>query len=93
VNLDRALAFAGALEVIDVWCRAPNTVHAEPGRGFATAFADAMRSGSAPGNLANDAFLAALAAEHGAAVAILDRDFARFPELEIVVPGGRREVR
>jgi len=52
-----------------------------------------MRSGSAPGNLANDAFLAALAAEHGAAVATFDRDFARFPELEIVVPGGRREAR
>ena len=83
----RPLSVVQALEVIDVWCRAPNVVHPEPGRGFAVTFADTMRSGSAPGNLANDAFLAALAAQHAAAVATFDRDFARFPDVEVVVPG------
>lgn len=40
------------------------------------------RSGSA-GNLTNDAHLAALALEHGAAVVSFDRDFARFENLRV----------
>lgn len=42
--------------------------------------------GSAVGNLLNDAYLAALALEHGGRVVTFDRDFARF-EVPIVVPG------
>ena len=33
-----------------------------------------------------DAHLAALAVEHGAAIATTDRDFTRFPGLDIVNP-------
>jgi len=87
----RPLTVAQALEVVDVWCRAPNVVHPEPGRGFAATLAGTMRSGAAPGNLVNDAYLAALATQHDAAVATFDRDFARFPEVPTVVPGVSRE--
>ena len=84
----RPLSLARALEVLDVWCQAPNVVHPEPGRNFAAALALTLTSGSAPGNLVNDAYLAALATEHDAAVVTFDRDFARFPNVTIVVPGG-----
>jgi uncharacterized protein len=50
-----------------------------------------LRAGSAPGNLVNDAYLAALAIEHDAAVATFDRDFARFPNVEVVVPSVRSD--
>jgi toxin-antitoxin system PIN domain toxin len=37
-------------------------------------------------NLVNDAYIAALAIEHGAALCTNDRDFTRFPGLKIVNP-------
>lgn len=85
----RPLTVVQALGIVDVWCQATNVIHPEPGRGFAATFAHTMTSGSAPGNLVNDAYLAALATQHGAAVATFDRDFARFPEVATVVPGAR----
>ena len=56
-----------------------------------------LRGGSHPhdhvgigaGNLVNDAYLAALAIEHDAAVATFDRDFTRFAEVTTVVPSVR----
>jgi len=85
----RPLSVDQALGVVDGWCIAPNVVHPEPGHGFAARLAHTMTSGSAPGNLVNDAYLATLAVEHGAIVATFDRDFARFPEVTTVVPGER----
>lgn len=41
----------------------------------------------AHGDLAADAYVAALATEHGCAVASLDRDFARFESLRWLRPG------
>ncbi|MFU8888605.1 MAG: TA system VapC family ribonuclease toxin [Trueperaceae bacterium] len=87
----RPLSVVQALEVVDLWRRAPNVVHPEPGRGFPETFTRMLRAGSAPGNLVNDAYLAALASEHDAAVATFDRDFARFPDVAIVVPGIRSD--
>jgi uncharacterized protein len=84
----RPLSVARALEVVDVWCQAPNVVHPEPDRNFVATLALTLTSGSAPGNLVNDAYLAALATQHDAAVATFDRDFARFPDVTTVVPGG-----
>jgi len=88
----RPLSVGQALEIVDLWCEAPSVVHPEPRRGFAATFARTMRSGSAPGNLVNDAYLAALALEHGASVATFDRDFARFSDVEVVVPGARNDA-
>jgi toxin-antitoxin system PIN domain toxin len=43
--------------------------------------------GDAAGDLVPDAVIAAVAAEHGCAVATLDRDFARFPSVpHLLVP-------
>ncbi len=39
------------------------------------------------GDLVPDAYLAALALEHGCTLASLDRDFARFTELDWMRPG------
>jgi uncharacterized protein len=85
----RPLTVDQALEVVGVWCQAANVVHPEPGRGFAATLAHTMTAGSAPGNLVNDAYLAALAIEHDAAVATFDRDFARFPEVKTLMPSPR----
>jgi predicted nucleic acid-binding protein len=38
------------------------------------------------GNDINDAYLAALAFEHGATLVTADQDFGRFPELSLVDP-------
>lgn len=80
LTLDQALA------VVDAWCRRPNVVHPEPSAAFATSFAHALRTGGAHANLANDAYLAALANEYGAAVVTFDRDFDRFSGVEVVAP-------
>ena len=45
---------------------------------------------NATADLVPDAVIAAIALEHGAAVASLDRDFARFPSIDFVVPGAKR---
>lgn len=42
--------------------------------------------GQATGDLVPDAYIAALAIEQGAAVATLDRDFARFEGLRVITP-------
>ncbi|MFN2321639.1 MAG: type II toxin-antitoxin system VapC family toxin [Trueperaceae bacterium] len=78
--LDRAFA------IVDGWTRRPNVVHPEPSRDFATTFGHALRSGGAHANLANDAYLAALAHEYGATVVTFDRDFDRFEGIATLVP-------
>ena len=42
--------------------------------------------GQAKGAMVIDAHLAALAMEHGATIATTDRDFMRFPGLDLVNP-------
>lgn len=49
-------------------------------------FAELCRSHHVSGNLVTDAQLAALAFEHGIAVATLDADFARFANVRVVRP-------
>lgn len=44
-------------------------------------FAETCRAGQARGPLVTDAYLAALAVEHGCELLSFDRDFARFPGL------------
>ena len=45
-----------------------------------------LTSGQASGPLVSDAHLAALAIEHGATLVTNDRDFARFPGLDVEYP-------
>jgi toxin-antitoxin system PIN domain toxin len=59
----------------------PNARIVAPGRRHWTLFADLCRRVEAVGNLAADAYLAALAIESGCEWISFDRDFARFPGL------------
>jgi toxin-antitoxin system PIN domain toxin len=88
--LDRALAAASQVR---------NQPHAEvvnPGPRFWPIFTDVCRSANAIGKLIPDAYLAALAIEHGCELITADRDFGRFPGLRCRHPldsgGGFRGV-
>lgn len=70
--IDSALAFARALRT------QPNAVRLEPGTRHWEIFERLCRDAGATGNLVPDAYLAALAIEHGAEFVTTDRDFARF---------------
>lgn len=60
----------------------PNAVPIEPGRRHWAIFADLCKQAAVRGNLVPDAWLAALAIEHGCTLVTRDRDFARFSSLE-----------
>lgn len=72
-TLDEALAFA------DVIRYHPNVVPIHPGPRHWEIFTRLCRDAKAAGNLVPDAYLAALAIEHGCEWITTDRDFARFP--------------
>ena len=73
--IDAALAFAQALRT------QPNAVRLEPGARHWEIFERLCRDAGATGNLVPDAYLAAIAIEHGADFVTTDRDFARFSGL------------
>lgn len=79
--LARPLATDAALDMLDVLRTAPAVVALEPGRRHWSIFARLCRSISARGNAVPDAYLAALAIEHGCVWHSTDRGFARFPGL------------
>lgn len=70
-----ALAFTEALRA------QPNAVGLSPAGRHWEIFERLCRDANATGNLVPDAYLAALAIEHGADLVTTDRDFARFPSL------------
>lgn len=73
--LGRALAFAGDIR------NQPHAAVVNPGPRFWPIFTDACRNAKARGKLIPDAYLAALAIEHGCELVSDDRDFRRFPGL------------
>ena len=74
----RPLTVDEAAGVVELWLSQPPSVVVEPtGRHLALLRGLLAGTGSAA-NLVNDAHLAALALEHGAAIVSFDRDFARF---------------
>jgi toxin-antitoxin system PIN domain toxin len=73
--LERALAFVRAVR------DQPSAVSVEPGRRHWAIFEELCREIDASGNLIPDAYIAAVAIEHGAELATTDADFARFPRL------------
>jgi toxin-antitoxin system PIN domain toxin len=73
--LDRALAFAAEIR------NQPHSEVVSPGPRFWPIFTDLCRSTKAHGKLIPDAYLAALAIEHGCEFFSEDRDFGRFPGL------------
>jgi toxin-antitoxin system PIN domain toxin len=73
--IEDALSFTEALR------SEPNAITLAPGPRHWTIFTNLCRQARATGNLIPDAYLAALAIEHGAEFVTTDRDFARFPDL------------
>jgi len=71
-TFDEAFGFAAELREL------PNAVILSPGPRHWGIFERLCRDAGATGNLVPDAYLAALAIEHGAEVITADRDFARF---------------
>ncbi len=78
--LERALAFVEAVR------QSPAVLPLRPGERHWSVFVDLCRRADAIGNLVPDAFLAALAIEHGATWMTADRSFARFPGLRSAHP-------
>lgn len=73
--VDAALAF------VEAFRDRPNAVRIVPGSRHWDIFTRLCQTAGARGNLVPDAWLAALAIEHGCEFMTNDRDFARFPEL------------
>ena len=70
-----------ALEFAEAFRSRPNAVPVAPGERHWEIFVRLCHEGGATGNLAPDAWLAALAIEWGCEFVTTDRDFARFPGL------------
>lgn len=75
-----------ALEFCQVILGAPAAVAVRPGPRHWDIFCSLCRSVRARANIVPDAYLAALAIEHGAILATLDRGFSRFPGLRAELP-------
>lgn len=65
---------------------APAATAVRPGPRHWTVFTDLLDKGQARGNLVPDAYLAALAIEHGASLITADRGFTRWPGLDWAPP-------
>ncbi|MBA8825378.1 hypothetical protein FHX42_002729 [Saccharopolyspora lacisalsi] len=70
-----------ALEFVNVIRSAPAFVPLDPGPRHWDIFAELCRKADAKGNLVPDAYLAAIAIEHGCEWITADRGFARYPGL------------
>jgi toxin-antitoxin system PIN domain toxin len=69
------------------WLGADQSWVPVPGERHSTILGRLLVDGDLRGNLVADAYLAALAIEHGVGVSSFDSDFARFPELMWINPG------
>lgn len=70
-----------ALEFVNALRSQPNAVPVAPGPRHWDIFSDLCSRAGAKGNLVSDAYVGALAIEHGCEWITTDRDFARFPGL------------
>lgn len=75
------LEAAAAQGLVEAWLSAPATWVPSATEQTARIYGQLARAHQVTGNLVPDAQLAALALEHGVAVASADSDFARFPEV------------
>ena len=78
---DPPTPIAAAMEYCDALRGQPNAVVLTPGERHWEIFAALCARVSAKGNVVPDAYLAALAIEHGCELVTADRGFARFPGL------------
>jgi len=78
-----------AFAFVDAICAQPHHRPLAPGSRHIALLRRVCVEADATGDLVSDAVLAAIALEHGCAVASLDRDFARFWSIKHVLPGAR----
>jgi toxin-antitoxin system PIN domain toxin len=83
---ERPMEPSRAIGIIGGMLARPNVSLASPGDRHWKLLADVAEGGQARGPMLMDAHLAALALEHGAALATTDRDFRRFAGLRLVDP-------
>lgn len=83
VPTPRAEAFA----FVEAVCTHPRHLRVEPGPRHLELLRRICEEADATGDLVPDAVIAAIALEHRCAVASLDRDFARFASIDVVMPG------
>ena len=84
--LEQPLSRAQAWDDVERWLAAPAAWTPVPTPRHAEVLGCVLAVADARGPLVPDAHLAALALEHGVAVASADSDFARFPEVRWVNP-------
>jgi toxin-antitoxin system PIN domain toxin len=83
---EQPLLAGEALDAVSSWLERPAVSVLEAGEACWEIFRQLVVDAQITGPLVMDAFLAAVALEHGATLATTDRDFARFPKLKIVNP-------
>ena len=79
---EHPLSLEQALARVQSWLDQPCTRVVRPTERHWTVFKQVLTDGQAVANLVTDAYLAALAIEHGCELASTDSDFARFPKLK-----------
>lgn len=80
------LSLEEAFELIDSWLAQPCATIVQPTDRHGQVLRDLIEPLGTGGNLTSDAYLAAVAVEHGAEVHSCDADFARFPGVRWVNP-------
>ncbi len=83
---DQPYTAAEAMHVVDEWLAQPKFGVLQPGARFHGIFRQLTTEGQCKGDLFSDAYLAALAIEHGCTLHTTDRDFTRFPGLKHINP-------
>jgi uncharacterized protein len=84
--VSRPLAPSAACEALTHWLSLENVIIIHPSPAYWSTLEPLIRQTEATGNLLMDAHLAALAIEHGAALASCDQDFAKFQGLHWINP-------
>lgn len=85
--LPRPLPVDGAMARVEAWLGTGPAVVLESSVDHARILSGLLVDLGAGGNLVNDAHLAALAVEHRGRIVSYDSDFARFRDIEWIVPG------
>jgi uncharacterized protein len=80
------LSINAAIELVEIWMARPHVTVLAPGTRYWPSLKQQLLEAQVTGPLVTDAALAALALEHGAALATTDRDFRRFDHLEVINP-------
>jgi predicted nucleic acid-binding protein len=82
----RPLAVDDARKIVESWLEQPISTIVSPTERHWAILSSLLTAGQVSGALVSDAHLAALAIEHGATLVTNDRDFARFPGLDVEYP-------